>query len=373
MAYDLHELKLTGLEIKALLKVTLWNQPGEHGYLEIEADLGEEGKDYSIQEARDGQRVLLQGICGGQKETLFCGVITELHGKSVGNSYYVKMVARTFSYLLDIKRRSRSFQDISMTLGTLLNQIVGEYGGECRLMFPDRIIGEIAVQYNETDWEFMKRLLSVWNIPLAASEVSEGICFYAGVAEIPAKMKVESIEGVEKLLEEKAYWLQQGIQVKDDEFICYILRLNSRITLYSQVDYRNRSWIISKLTYETLGGRLCPLVVLRKRSGIREKSIFPMELVGSALEGEILQAKGEKVQIHLTIDDGGTGKDCYWFPFSTPSASSDGSGWYYMPQKGDKVRVYFPTEHTKEVVAISAVSTYEAPSRVKKKEQIGEK
>ncbi len=368
MAYDLHALELTGFSIKTLLNVKIDHQPGDHGRLEIEADLGEDGRDYSIQETGDGQRVLLQGVCGEKKEPIFCGIITELIGKSVGNSYHVRITAHTYSYLMDIKRRCRSFQDISMTMGTLLSQIAGEYGGECQLLFEDRALGEIAVQYDETDWEFMKRMLSSWNIPLAASEVREGICLYAGVAGIPTRMEIESVEGAEKLSNEKAYWMEKGVGAEDDEFIQYWLRLNSRAVLYSQVDFRKRSWIVSKLTYETIGARLYPLVSLRKKSGIREKSIFPMELVGSALEGEILQVRGEKVQIHLAIDENAS-KDCYWFPFSTPSASSDGSGWYYMPEKGDKVRVYFPTKHTREVIAISAVSTYEAPASMKKGKQ----
>ncbi|MGN0288409.1 MAG: contractile injection system protein, VgrG/Pvc8 family [Lachnospiraceae bacterium] len=369
MAYDIHELKLIGFKIKTLLNVRLEHQPGDHGCLKIEADLGEEGKDYSIQEARDGQRVLLRGVRKEKEETLFCGIITELDGKSVGNSYHIRITAYTYSYLMDIKRRCRSFQDTFMTMGTLLSKITGEYGGECQILFADRALEEIAVQYNETDWEFMKRMLSVWNIPLVASEVREGIHLYAGVAGIPTKMDINSVEGAEKLSEEKAYWMEKGVEIEDDEFIQYHLRLNSRAVLYSQVDYRKRSWIVSKLVYETIGGRLYPLVVLRKKSGIREKSIFPMELVGSALEGEILQVKGEKVQIHLTIDD--ESEDCYWFPFSTPSASADGSGWYYMPEPGDKVRVYFPTKHTREVIAISAVSTYEAPGSMRKESRRG--
>lgn len=44
------------------------------------------------------------------------------------------------------------------------------------------------------------------------------------------------------------------------------------------------------------------------------------------------------------------------------SASQDGSGWYYMSEIGDTVRVYFPTKHTKDAIALSAVSNYEAPS-----------
>ena len=84
-----------------------------------------------------------------------------------------------------------------------------------------------------------------------------------------------------------------------------------------------------------------------------------MHLTGAALEGTVLEVSGIRIRIHLKIDDGTDSEDVYWFPFSTLSASQDGSGWYYMPEPGDQVRVYFPTKHTKDAVAISAVSAYD--------------
>lgn len=49
----------------------------------------------------------------------------------------------------------------------------------------------------------------------------------------------------------------------------------------------------------------------------------------------------------------------YWFKFSTMSASTDGSGWYCMPEIGDSVRAYFPTKDEDEAFAVSAVSGYQ--------------
>lgn len=82
-----------------------------------------------------------------------------------------------------------------------------------------------------------------------------------------------------------------------------------------------------------------------------------MHIIGVALNGKVLEISGTKIKIHLDIDNGG--KDVYWFPFSTLSASPDGSGWYYMPEKGDNVRIYFPSKHTRDVIAVSAVSSYD--------------
>lgn len=362
MAYGLHDLELTGLQIKTILSVHVIHKPGEHGVMELTADLGEENGDFPIHETESCQKIALFEKRDGKRNPIFCGVVTGLEVQSVGKSYHVKVKAYTYSYLMDIKRKSRSFQDTSMTMGTLASQIAGEYGGEPQILFPDRAIGEIAVQYDETDWQFLKRMLSTWHIPIVCSEVREGICLYLGTAQIPARQDLFSVEKTWKDLDEMSYWQEAGEGAADEAFIAYRLQLDNHVPLYALVSYRGRSLTAAEIEYKTIGSTVYEFSTLKKKEGILQRTIYPMKLVGSALEGTILNIKGEKVQIHLKIDDGYQGNDCYWFPFSTPSASSDGSGWYCMPEKGDQVRIYFPSKKTGEVIAISAVSTYESPA-----------
>ena len=112
---------------------------------------------------------------------------------------------------MDIKKKARSFQNTSMTYGALVSQITGEYpGAECQILFADVPLGEIAVQYQETDWQFLTRMLSALHVPLVCSEVRENLCVYAGTAQIPARMDVISVEGAWKDMDELAYWKEIG-------------------------------------------------------------------------------------------------------------------------------------------------------------------
>ncbi len=362
MAYGLHDLELTGLQIKTILSVHIHHKPGEHGKMELQADLGEENGDFPVHETNSGQKITLFENKDGKRKPIFSGVITGLWVRSEGKSFHVKVTAYTHSYLMDIRKRSRSFQDTSMSLGALVSGIVKEYGGQSQILFEDSAIGEIAVQYDETDWHFIKRMLSERHIPLVCSEVRDSICLYMGVAQIPAEPEVLSVENVWKDMDELSYWREAGERLADENFISYRIKLDNHIMLYGEADFRGRGLSVAEAEYITDGSTLYEFVTLRKKTGILQKTIYPMELVGTALEGTILNVKGEKVQIHLKIDDSNPGNDCYCFPFSTPSASSDGSGWYCMPEKGDRVRVYFPSKKTSEVIAISAVSTYNPPS-----------
>lgn len=258
---------------------------------------------------------------------------------------------------MDIKKKARSFQDTSMTYGALVSQITGEYpGAECQILFADVPLGEIAVQYQETDWQFLKRMLSAMHVPLVCSEVRENLCVYAGTAQIPAQMDVISVEGAWKDMDELAYWKEIGEEIADTDVIGYRIKLDNRIPLYSDIAFRSRQLTAEKIEYLTIGSTVYEFVTLRRKSGILQKPIYPMQLVGTAFEGTVKEVQGENMKIHLQIDDAYSGDDCYWFPFSTPSASPDGSGWYCMPEVGDRVRVYFPSKRTGDVIAISAVN-----------------
>lgn len=209
----------------------------------------------------------------------------------------------------------------------------------------------------ETDWQFLKRMLSALHVPLVCSEVRENLCIYAGAAQIPAQMDVISVEGAWKDMDELAYWKEIGEKITDTDVIGYRIQLDNRIPLYSDISFRGRRLTAEKITYLTIGSTVYEFVTLRRASGILQKPIYPMQLVGTAFEGTVREVQGENMKIHLQIDDAYPGDDCYWFPFSTPSASSDGSGWYCMPEIGDRVRVYFPSKRTGDVIAISAVNT----------------
>lgn len=147
MACGIHDLELTGLPVKTILSVHISHEPGEHGLMELTADMGEKNMDTPIQETGNGEKVVLYDKRGGKKAIIFSGVITNLTAKSMGKSCHVKLTARSWSYQMDIQKKARSFQDTSMTYGALVSQIVGEYpGAECRILFADVPLGEIAVQ-----------------------------------------------------------------------------------------------------------------------------------------------------------------------------------------------------------------------------------
>ena len=71
---------------------------------------------------------------------------------------------------MDADVRNRSFQDTAMTLRQLIGKVMEPYPSK-QLLFsiPDVEMGRIAIQYQETDWAFLNRLLSghpaIYSVP----------------------------------------------------------------------------------------------------------------------------------------------------------------------------------------------------------------
>lgn len=94
---------------------------------------------------------------------------------------------------------------------------------------------------------------------------------------------------------------------------------------------------------------------LKHKNGFKEIHKFNMNIVGASLDAQILSVSKDTVKV-LVLVDGKQDKDtAKWFPFSTVYSSPDGTGWYCMPEEGDRVRLYFPNEKEEEGYIISSI------------------
>ena len=89
---------------------------------------------------------------------------------------------------------------------------------------------------------------------------------------------------------------------------------------------------------------------------MKQHRICNGKLQGLSINGITAGVERDKVKVQLEIDK--EEQPQYLFPYSTMSASPDGSGWYCMPKEGDQLRVYFPDEEEENCFAISSVSSY---------------
>lgn len=110
-------------------------------------------------------------------------MVKDIELEVVQGSYYMILYAVSYSYLLDVEKKNRSFQNKQKTYVSLENEIMEVYS---KAMISDvaskkKELGKFIVQYQETDWEFLKRLASHFHTGLVNDVHIDKIKCYFGI------------------------------------------------------------------------------------------------------------------------------------------------------------------------------------------------
>ena len=129
---------------------------------------------------------------GNSTEKIFLnGVIKELQiNETTAGALTVEITAISKSVLLDRIPRYRSFQDPTLTYSAIVEEINGNYGtnnGKIVNVDEDmQTVPRMTIQYNETDWEYLKRIASYTGQPVMVYSDKVFVGFFKNMtAQIP--------------------------------------------------------------------------------------------------------------------------------------------------------------------------------------------
>lgn len=359
--YSLHDVGVAGLSLNEVLGCEIVSGIGEHSTLVLLAYVDEENMLYELP---DLQKIKVYLRDGGERKTIFSGVVTDIRLSEQGQMKVARIEGKSQSWLMDREKRSRSFQNTRISFKTLIQEILKSYQDEkCDFIYAVRnqAIGRLLVQYEETDWEFLKRVASLKCLVLTPDSQQEGLKFYVGVPLLAGSGFAYHVQELAKDME--AYYLLKANEKKvfAEDFTCYQVASEQLLRIFEPVTIQGKRFVACSCRYAFTGQEMTGTYRLQSAESIKAVAVYPMHLIGVALMGKVVNVSGTKIQALLEIDQNHTERAAYWFPYSTLSASTDGSGWYCMPEIGDNVRIYFPSKQEKEAVALSAVSSYTAP------------
>ena len=310
--YSLHDVKITGVALDRILFCEIESHTGEHSTLMLGGyvDNAEEFL-FCVPDCQDIE-VSIQDKEG--TKILFSGIVSNIRITDTGQMKTVWIEGKSRSWLMDRTKRSRSFQDAQTTYQALVEEILKDYEGSSLIYAGESLqTGALIIQYEETDWAFLKRVLSKTGLVLTPDSRAPGISLYAGVPAFETAL------------------------VQGQPLAAYAYRYS-----FDAQELTGTYW-------------------MQSQKGLSVQASYPMHLIGAALMAKVVEVKKNLIRAAMEIDGTHTERAVHWFPYSTLSASPDGSGWYCMPEIGDDVRIYFPSKVEEEAVALSAVSGYEAP------------
>ena len=160
----LNEIHIKAMSYSCQLDRERKNRAFQNGRSRSPADHGLAGRAGSAEQdeisSTDGRD---QGILYriGRKEFVLRNLCSS-RAKLVQGRAAVDLQVYSSSCKLDLKRKNRSFQDEQRSRGNLFSLLLKEYQGDFIWDQPggEGAVGKFLMQYQETDWEFLKRVAS---------------------------------------------------------------------------------------------------------------------------------------------------------------------------------------------------------------------
>ncbi|KEQ23186.1 EndoU domain-containing protein [Paenibacillus tyrfis] len=343
-------------ELEAVTAIKIVRQPGEHARVSFSGIIPEEQMEKYMEAASHRDVIEVFKRVGERDERIFAGTVSNLTIRMTRDVYVAEVEGISSTYELDTKRRSRSFQDRSMSYADVIGQVLQHYphADFIDMAGGDRSIRKFLLQYEETDWQFLQRLASHFGTVLVPDVTEAKPRLWFGMPQIDRHIELgEGSYVVTKAL--KDYMIstaQQGqTDLTEEDFRAYEVVSDQLLPVGNTVTLRGKELVVVGSTIELHGGSVRMTYTIASPKGIcRPYRVNPL-LTGLSLEGRAIAVNRKMVKIHLDIDDDEPHTGTSWFPY----AAEGNNAWYSMPQAGSRIQLYFPDSNENHAFVTSSV------------------
>ncbi|QPQ30160.1 DUF6531 domain-containing protein [Lysinibacillus sp. JNUCC 51] len=334
-------------------KLTIKHKGNDHARLYFTGMIAEEQAQKYIQRVNHTDEVVVK--FGRDSAILFSGRIENAELQASQGVHYVSVEAVSFTANMDIAKRSRSFQDANMTYVQLINNIVKAYpnGDYIDQASNGQAIGSIAIQYLETDWEFIKRMASRLHAVVFPDLKGKGARFWLGTPQSRKSITIDHLPSILRM-DVDAYRLiteNDGTDVSEADYTFCEFESTEPHELGTLVQFKGSSYIVTARETHLDEGVLKFQYTAQPEKSIRQRLVRNLDLIGAAFTGKIIDVTQNTVKIHLDIDKSQDQAKAHWFAYS-----ADANGvMYLMPQIGARAQLHFPSAVEEEAIVISSV------------------
>ncbi|WP_125461016.1 late control protein D [Clostridium taeniosporum] len=350
-------------EILKIEDAKIFCKPNEHGsiYLKCLIDDSVNFK-YSIEASTNDKICVYEEIeentdlsnnenTGNEEKRIiiFNGIIENVKTTNINGIYYLELEGSSTSSLLDMEKRTRSFQDINMSYDDLINEILKNYKGYgfTQCMSQPMSIEKPLFQYKETDYEFLKRIGSHLGLEIICDVVNTNNIIYFGKPSLKFHALNNEINyKAHKDLEKYHKVLALGMDLHDTDFFYYEVILREKMNIGDLIKFKERDFYVNQYYGQIHNRELIYKYRLCRKKGIWQEKIYNEKLKGISIEGKVLAVDGEKVKLHLNIDESQEISKASWFKYAPPT----GNIMYAMPIVGESVMLYFPNKYDEPIV-----------------------
>ncbi|MDE6914027.1 MAG: phage late control D family protein, partial [Lachnospiraceae bacterium] len=329
-----------------ILECRIHSKYGEHTKAEIKATVKSEEAKAAINNVAEKKiEILGKDIDSSIEQVLFVGSIQCITIKEEGQYTTICLNAVSNTWKMDIKRRSRSFQNPELTYKKVAEAVAQEYEAAVIWNIPDKKLEQPLIQYKETDYQFLKRVVSHVQNDILTGDYSDKISIYAGLQNGTKRKTVDLGRNKYSII---PFYTQKAGRKQQNRVIGYRLEHMDYVRAGDLLQIEGSPFYVMEAKTVYIQGALeCTCSVFPKKCFQVEK-IPAQTLSGAVLNGRILKTRQETVKMHLDIDMEQPVSEAHEFPWEPIT----GNMLYCMPEIGTKAALYFdaPEESTGRVI-----------------------
>ncbi|MGG4501518.1 contractile injection system protein, VgrG/Pvc8 family [Paenibacillus polymyxa] len=332
----------------------------DHAYLHISGMLSEEQGAACIGHNIEQEPIAIRQLNdqGQSLRRLFHGIVTRMSVHCVRGVYTFELEAASHSYQMDIKRKRRSYQDIHRTYDGLVTALVRkyQYGDAIDTISNHAKLETFVLQYEETDWAFLKRLASRFGSVLVPEVTAASPKVFFGMPEGKQhKVERDVFYRVRKTFHEL------DLKKPGERAGSYVTYMIESLQYYALGDLitlpigQGKELVVVRAVTTLADGLLHTRYDLQAEQDIRYNRDENDQATGISLTGTVLKVQQDFVQLQLDIDPKQDPAKACWFPVATRYVAEEHSGWYDMPEVGEQVELYLPTHREQDAYVTDSV------------------
>lgn len=357
---EVGNLTVAPFELERILEIKMEKKMNEHATLYLHGVIQDGPEDSIVTDMTERTPIKFQH---GDK-VIFNGILQNINVICENKVYYLKATAISHSVLLDLKPMKRSFQEKGMEFEKIAEYVIKDAKAKMTFDAPVKKVENLMLQYNETDWQFVKRLASHSNSVLIPSADSDQPEFLFGVpegVEYQDKLEVFNYSVSKNMSLFRHLSQSEELNFTEADAVIYTMETDDFIfDLGDMLSLNDSALYVYHAELHLVDSVFTCTYRLSTKTALSVSKGYNKDIAGLTLTGKVLKAEGDKIKVHLAIDETQEEGKAYPFSYATGYSAEAHTGWYVMPEEGDTVQVLFPTENEND--AYSDMSIRQADS-----------
>ena len=362
---DVGDIKVAPFEFESIIEIKINKEFNEHSTLYVCGIIRDEKQFSPVTGITQGANIK----CEHNGQVYFSGVLQNIRVTCVDAVYRLEAYAISNTILLDTIKHKRSFQDNGQDYQSIVETVIADTGASVTYNADTMTVENIILQYNETDWEFAKRLASHTKdvlIPITDDKPS----FHFGVQDDgSAKWEFNDIAAMKDFYALRRYDTISGTEkedycnplgMTDEDVTLYPVQTDTYVCDLGEKFKLNGAGLhVCRVLLSFMKSTLSVVYTLCEKELVSTPKFYNPAITGLILDGTVVEVEHDTLKLKLDDDnERGVEEDTgekHFFKYATDYSMENHTGWYVMPEEGDTVQLLFPIEDEKYAHAASAV------------------